>query len=213
MPGAERRVFTLLSIPVIAELYGPVYTGSIVLVEMPLEAAPNLMLATIVSRSLEKHSVGVILHRDYARDYYTLLESLGAPVRNLMHQNKLRIMESDSLESLVSNVSEVIPLFGVIVVYAISLEDIGWNEAVRIASIVKRSSSILYMIVDPGVMRHNYILERISDVVLRALVEETDKGYSRRLILVYSKRRARRDISAHYTVSEKGLSFESLTRM
>ncbi len=214
MPDAEKRVFASLNIPVIAELYGPIYMGSIVLVEMSLEAAPNLMLATIVSKSLEKkHSVSVILYRDYVQDYYTLLESLGVPARNLMHQNKLIIMESGNLEKLVSNVSEALLLSDVVAVYAISLDDIGWDDAVRMASAAKKSSSILYIIIDPDVMKHTYILERISDVVLRALVEETDKGYSRKLILVYSKRRARRDISAHYTVSEKGLSFESLTRM
>ena len=214
MEALSRRLLTTLNIPVVSGLYGPLYTGSLILIEADLEASPNLLMASILAESVKKGWAGVILYRDNPPDYHLLFESIGIPVRKLTNIKRLEISEASNPHELFSKIKEMSSHLDTVLAYAVSLESLGETDTLDLLKALKGTNSVLYMMVDPQMLGQEIlVLERLSDIVFRAKAVETDRGYARYLIMRYSKQRARPDIKVHYAVSSTGVSFEALTHM
>ena len=210
----EAVKFRSSRIPVLGRMLGPVVKGSIIVIAGTPETYPHVLGAEILKEAIRvREKSALILLGDSPDDYFEMLESMG--VSRLSLEELLSVDIVDNVSRTVSMVAEEAGRGAETIVADLrGASELGPGTMRGYAERLRRTPSILYLILDPGLLGAETLswIARLSEAFILLEARRTEEGYERRAIL-YSSRRPRRDFSVTYRVSETGISFETTSRL
>ncbi len=207
--------FMRMHLPVLSDVYGPVPQGSLVTILGTPESRLTAVVASLAREAVSNGSmVALLMYRGMPEDYLYLLEISGINIR--IQLGKTVVVENVEEPATGLRMAEEYASkgFSAIVLDYRGLSELSPSHLFDYLKKMMGRQAVTYLVLDKNVLTPQTYswVSKLSEMVLEFRAVETPSGFERMVMLLTSKRFSR-DIRINYRITERGIAFESTTRL
>ncbi len=207
--------FMRMHLPVLSDVYGPVPQGSLVTILGTPESRLTAVVASLAREAVSNGSmVALLMYRGMPEDYLYLLEISGINIR--IQLGKTVVVENVEEPATGLRMAEEYASkgFSAIVLDYRGLSELSPSHLFDYLKKMMGRQVVTYLVLDKNVLTPQTYswVSKLSEMVLEFRAVETPSGFERMVMLLTSKRFSR-DIRINYRITERGIAFESTTRL
>ncbi len=207
--------FMRMHLPVLSDVYGPVPQGSLVTILGTPESRLTAVVASLAREAVSNGSmVALLMYRGMPEDYLYLLEISGINIR--VQLGKTVVVENVEEPATGLHMAEEYASkgFSAIVLDYRGLSELSPSHLFDYLKKMMGRQVVTYLVLDKNVLTPQTYswVSKLSEMVLEFRAVETPSGFERMVMLLTSKRFSR-DIRINYRITERGIAFESTTRL
>lgn len=207
--------FMRMHLPVLSDIYGPVPQGSLVTILGTPESRLPAVVASLVREAASDGSmVALLMYRGMPEDYIYLLEISGINIH--AHMGRTIVVENVEEPATGLRMAEgyVSKGFSAVVLDYRGLSELSPSHLYDYLKKMLGRRAVTYLVLDKNVLHPQAYswIAKLSEMVLEFRAVETPSGFERMVMLLASKRFSR-DIRINYRVTDRGIAFESTTRL
>ena len=207
--------FMRMHLPVLSDVYGPVPQGSLVTILGTPESRLTAVVASLAREAVSNGSmVALLMYRGMPEDYLYLLEISGINIR--VQLGKTVVVENVEEPATGLRMAEEYASkgFSAIVLDYRGLSELSPSHLFDYLKKMMGRQVVTYLVLDKNVLTPQTYswVSKLSEMVLEFRAVETPSGFERMVMLLTSKRFSR-DIRINYRITERGIAFESTTRL